>query len=130
MGIRRVAIPTANSVLSAHFGGAEFFTIYELEGNDVLKEELLPAPPHEPGSLPKFLVGEGVTDIIVGGIGGKAIDIFTSNNISVHAGANPIAPKNIIQEFANGTIQLNSNSCNHDGDDHEHHHGHGPHHHS
>ena len=123
--MRRIAIPNANNVLSAHFGGAEFFNIFEIEDTKIIKDELLPAPPHETGSLPRFLVGEGVTDIIVGGIGGKAIEIFNANNISVHAGAPSLKPEIIIADFLNGSLKLHSNSCNHD----DHNHGEGHHHH-
>lgn len=125
--MKRIAIPNANNVLSAHFGGAEFFNIFVVENNIIIDEEFLPAPPHETGSLPNFLVTQGVTDIIVGGIGGKAIEIFNAKNISVHAGAPSLEPKTIAEKFINGSIELHSNSCNHDDPDHEH--GNGPHHH-
>jgi len=123
--MKRIAIPNANNVLSAHFGGAEFFNIFIIKDNKIVDEEFLPAPAHETGSFPNFLASQGITDIIVGGVGGKAIEIFNANNISVHTGAASLEPKIIIQQFIDGSIQLSSNSCNHDDPDHEH----GSHHH-
>jgi predicted Fe-Mo cluster-binding NifX family protein len=112
--MKRIAIPNANNVLSAHFGKAEFFNIFIIENNIIIKEEILPTPQHETGSFPSFLANENITDLIVSGVGGKAIEIFNANNISVHTGAPSLAPNIIIDEFLKGTLELNSNSCNHD----------------
>ena len=121
-----VAIPTLNGVLSPHFGGAEFFTLFETsEDKKILKEYILPTPEHIEGSYPQFLAENKVTDIIVGGVGGKAIDIFNQFGINVYTGAPSILPKTLVEQLLNDTLIVTGNTC--DGGNHEH--GHGPGHH-
>jgi len=126
--MRRIAVPTLNGNLSSHFGGSEYFTVFSIENNNVVKEEILPTPEHTTGSYPNFLAQQGITDIIVGGIGGKAIDIFNQNNITVYAGANVKLPKELAEDLINGQLVVTGNSCNHEGDGPESH-GEGHHHH-
>lgn len=127
--MKRVAIPTANGNLSPHFGGSEYFTIFEIENNIIIKEEILPTPEHLTGSYPNFLAEQKVTDIIVGGVGGKAIQIFNQYRINVFAGANVKLPKELVVDLINGKLSLTGNSCNHEGDGPESH-GNGHHHHN
>jgi len=126
--MKRVAVPTANGLLSPHFGGSEYFSVFNIEDNKIISEEILPTPEHLTGSYPNFLAEQKITDIIVGGIGGKAIEIFNHHSINVYAGANVKLPKEITEELLAGTLALTGNSCNHEGDGPESH-GEGHHHH-
>ncbi len=127
--MKRVAVPTANGLLSPHFGGSEYFSIFNIENNKIVSEEILPTPEHLTGSYPNFLAEQNITDIIVGGIGGKAIEIFNKFNINVYAGANVLLPKQVTEQLLEGTLALTGNSCNHEGDGPESH-GEGHHHHN
>ena len=126
--MKRVAVPTANGLLSPHFGGSEYFSVFNIEDNKIISEEILPTPEHLTGSYPNFLAEQKITDIIVGGIGGKAIEIFNKFSINVYAGANVLLPKQVTEELLAGTLALTGNSCNHEGDGPESH-GEGHHHH-
>jgi len=126
--MKRVAVPTANGLLSPHFGGSEYFSVFNIEDNKIMSEEILPTPEHLTGSYPNFLAEQNITDIIVGGIGGKAIEIFNHHNINVYAGANVKLPKEVTEDLLAGTLALTGNSCNHEGDGPESH-GAGHHHH-
>ncbi len=126
--MKRVAVPTANGLLSSHFGGSEYFSVFNIEDNKIISEEILPTPEHLTGSYPNFLAEQKITDIIVGGIGGKAIEIFNKHSINVYAGANVKLPKEVTEELLAGTLALTGNSCNHEGDGPESH-GEGHHHH-
>ena len=125
--MRKIALPVANSMLSAHFGHPEYFYIYETDDNIIGKEEMHVPPTHTPGAYPKWMADMGVNDIIVGGIGQKAIDLFNSNGINVYIGAEIKSPKELVGELLQGTLVSKENLCSHDGD-HEHEHGH--HHHN
>ena len=71
--------------------------------------------------VPKWMADMGVTDIIVGGIGQKAIDLFNSNGINVYIGAEVKNPKELANELLQGTLVSRENLCNHYGY-HDHHH--------
>ena len=111
--MRNIAIPVSDNVLDPHFGHCIEFIIYKVEENNITNEIKLPAPPHEPGMLPQWLNGHGVTDIIAGGMGHKAINLFNQLKINVFVGAPQQDPKKIISEFLEGTLILTSNYCNH-----------------
>lgn len=108
-----IAIPVSDNVLSPHFGHCEEFNIYEVENTNITDETTITAPPHEPGILPQWLSELGVTDIIAGGMGHKAINLFNQFKINVFVGAPQKDAKKIISEFLDGTLVLTSNYCNH-----------------
>jgi len=127
--MKKIAIPTANGKLSPHFGGSEFFTVFTVENNEIISEELLPTPEHTTGSYPHFLGQQQITDIIVGGIGGKAVEIFNQYGIDVYAGADVLEPRKVVDLFLQGKLTLTGNSCHHEGEGPEsHEHGHHHHH--
>ncbi len=128
MSKRKIAVPTLNGMLSAHFGGSEYFTVFTTVNGAITNTDILPVPEHTTGSYPNFLASQNITDVIVGGIGGKAITIFNNNSINVYAGANVKETKMLTEELLAGKLQLTGNSCNHEGDGPESH-GAGHHHH-
>ena len=111
----KIAIPVAQGQLCQHFGHCEQFAIIDVaEGSkEISKEELMTPPPHEPGLLPKWLSELGVTCVIAGGMGGRAIGLFQQNNIQVVTGASPAEPKQIVTEFLKDTLVTGNNSCDH-----------------
>ena len=116
---KRIAIPMENGVLCAHFGHCQTFAIVNVE-NDIITDvkELVP-PEHVPGLYPKWVAEFGVTDVIAGGMGQKAIMLFNQQNINAFVGA-PIKPaKELVNDFVAGKLNLSANYCNHDGH-HEH----------
>lgn len=111
---KRIAIPLENGVLCAHFGHCQTFAIVNVE-NDIITDvrELVP-PEHVPGLYPKWVAEFGVTDVIAGGMGQKAIMLFNQQNINAFVGA-PIKPaKELVNDFMAGKLNLSANYCNHD----------------
>jgi predicted Fe-Mo cluster-binding NifX family protein len=82
----RFAISTDGEYVSPHFGRCPSFTILDIVGKEVVKEEILENPGHHPGYLPEFLHNLGVNSIICGGIGQRAIGLFENFNIKVISG--------------------------------------------
>ncbi len=111
--MKKIAIPITDNILSAHFGHCDKFYVYEIENEKIVKETIMTPPSHEPGLLPKWLGGQSVTDIIAGGIGQRAIDLFNQNNINVYVGAPQKAPVEIVESHLNGSITLSGNYCDH-----------------
>lgn len=111
---KKIVIPVdENGVLDAHFGHCKMLAVLNVSDNEIVSEEQLTPPPHEPGLLPKFLAEYNVTDIIAGGMGKKAIDLFKQNNINAYVGAPKMAAKILVQEFLDEELNLTSNSCDH-----------------
>lgn len=112
--MRKIAIPIdENGILSQHTGHSKLFDIYNIEEDKIIDVIQLTPPPHKYGSLPKWLIENKVTDLIVGGIGQKAIELLDNDGIKVHLGAPSLASSKLITDFLDGTLQFSANSCNH-----------------
>ena len=109
----RYAIPLAEGILCNHFGHCEQFAILTVDGQQILKKELMTPPPHEPGVLPRWLQGLGVDVIIAGGMGGRALDLFAQNGIRVVTGAPNLSPEALLEQYMNQTLQTGPNVCDH-----------------
>lgn len=110
---KRIAIPVTGGILDAHFGHCKQFAIFELKNDVIVEESVIDAPKHEPGILPKFLSENGVTDIIAGGMGQSAIQLFQKAGVNAFVGAPQLAARNVVEGFINKTIQFNANYCDH-----------------
>ena len=109
-----IAVPVDNNgILDAHFGHCKFFVLHKTENGEIISEEKLVPPPHEPGVLPKWLAEKGATDIIAGGMGQSAINIFNANKVNVFVGAPKQIAKELVEGFLKDELQLNSNYCDH-----------------
>lgn len=111
----KVAIPLAEGKLCMHFGHCEEFALVEVdESTKAIKgvEKLTP-PPHEPGLLPKWLGEQGATHVIAGGMGMRAQNIFTENNIEVVVGAPAGDPEELVKSLLDGTLVSGENACDH-----------------
>ncbi len=110
---KRIAIPLENGILCSHFGHCEQFAIIDVENNIVAGESLLTPPPHEPGLLPGWLAEKAVTDVIAGGMGQRAIDLFNQQNINVFVGAQLKSPKELANDLLNNSLAAGANYCDH-----------------
>lgn len=111
--MKKIAIPSSSGLLGVHFGHCEHFYIYETEGGEVKRREIITPPPHQPDLYPDWLSKQNVTDVIAGGMGQKAIDNFKRKKINVHTGAPQESPDEIVQNFLNGTLETTTNLCDH-----------------
>lgn len=111
--MKKLAIPIRGNDLNPHFGHSEYFKFYELKDEMVVNETIVKAPVHKPGVLPSWLVDMHVTDVITGGIGHKAIEIFSQNKVNVFVGVEVKETTKLVSDFLNGTLQTNGNQCDH-----------------
>ncbi len=108
--VMKIAVASDGSIVSAHFGHCESFTIFEVEDKKVVKKEVVPSPGHTPGHLPVFLEGLGVNVIMSGGMGGKAIDLFNAQGIDVITGARGDVDT-LVDEYLKGNIESAYSVC-------------------
>ena len=106
----KIAISTDGDFVSNHFGRCPEFTILDIENGKVIKREVIENPGHEPGVLPQFLKGKGVSYIIAGGMGMRAQELF--NDVSI----NPILGvegkiESAIDKLLAGDLEGGENIC-------------------
>jgi len=107
----KIAIPVINGQLNSHFGHTQAFLVYEIENDKIISEKTHTPPPHEPGVYPKWLAEMGVTDVISGGMGQRAILLFNQNKINVFVGVPIKAPKDLVSDFLEGALETKDNTC-------------------
>ena len=110
---KRIAIPLENGILCSHFGHCQQFAIIDTENNLISDESLVTPPPHEPGLLPAWLAEKGVTDVIAGGMGQRAINLFNQQNINVFVGAQIKGHKELANDLLNNSLLAGANYCDH-----------------
>ena len=110
------AIPTENGKLCEHFGHCEKFAIIEVEGNSITRNEFVDPPEHVPGLYPKFLADMGVSTVIAGGMGQKAMNLFAENNIEVFTGIDYLERVQLVSSYLKKELTSTGSPCNHDHD--------------
>lgn len=106
----KIAIATDKGKVSSHFGHCEGFIVYEVDKDKVTNRESVPNPGHKPGFLPVFLKEKGINVIISGGMGVKAQQLFSDNDIQVIVGATGDCDQ-VIKEYINGNLESTGEVC-------------------
>ena len=111
--------------VSGHFGHTPFFVVAEIADGKVTTSRSVATPGHGEGcSMPGFDRSLGVSSVIVGGIGGGAINGLAANGIEVIARASGNAGE-VLEAYAAGTLVGGEPGCQGHGG---HSHGCGHHH--
>ncbi|MEW6359564.1 MAG: NifB/NifX family molybdenum-iron cluster-binding protein [Planctomycetota bacterium] len=111
----KIAIPVSEGKLCAHFGMARQFAFVDADAKkrQVRGVEILDAPDHEPGILPRWIRSQGVEIVIVGGMGGRAQGLFAEAGIKCIIGAPEEGPEKLVKDYLNGDIKTGENVCKH-----------------
>jgi len=111
----RIAVPLAQGKLSLHFGHCDQFAIFDIDDNTekVINRKDAAPPAHEPGVLPRWLHENNVSVIIAGGMGQRAQQLFTQNNIKVVTGASGQSPEELVSAYLEDTLETGDNICDH-----------------
>ena len=118
--MRRIALATEdnqglNGQISQHFGRCPYYLIVDVEELEIEKTESVDNPyynSHAPGMVPQFINEQGVNVMIAGGMGPRAIDMFTSLGIESVSGATGNVG-NVLQAYLRGEI-TGVEACQHD----------------
>lgn len=111
----KLAIPLEDERVSAHFGHAGSFLMVEIEsgsGRELGREHLVP-PPHEPGRLPAWLAENGVTVVLSGGMGPRAVSLLQEQGIDVRIGVPSLEPDEAVRQWLQGELVTAGNLCDH-----------------
>ena len=111
----RYAVPMTDGKLAVHFGHCEHFAIIDVDeaAGTIVRKEIVASPGHQPGFLPGWLAGEGVTAVIASGMGMRAQELFTQNRIRVIVGAQGDDPEQVVLDCLRGTLATGENICDH-----------------
>jgi len=111
----RIAIPLTQGKLSLHFGHCDQFAIFDVDDNisKVINRKDAAPPAHAPGVLPKWLHEKNVSVIIAGGMGQRAQQLFTQNDIKVIVGASDGSPEELVSAYLDNKLQTGDNICDH-----------------
>ncbi len=113
MNKKKLAIPLDGEELSGHFGHSREFAFYEIENDRIVSSSHQIPPPHAEGTMPRWLVENKVTDMLVGGIGPKAIKILNEHKINVYVGVQTDRSENMASDFIKGSLKFGQNYCHH-----------------
>jgi len=111
----RIAIPLVQGKLSLHFGHCDQFAIFDTDDSlkKVINRKDATPPGHEPGVLPRWLHENNVSVIIAGGMGQRAQQLFTQNDIKVVTGVSGQTPEELVSAFLEDTLETGDNICDH-----------------
>jgi len=111
----KYAVPVSEGIVSQHFGHCEQFALIDVDETSklILKKEMVSSPGHEPGLLPVWLAGKGVSLVIAGGMGSRAQTLFQQNNIGVITGIMENDPERAVMSHLQGVLETGDNICDH-----------------
>lgn len=95
-----------DSSVSHHFGRCPYFTVINIENSEILNTEVVENPffsSHSPGQVPDFINSLGADVMISGGMGGRAISVFSNYGIKCSTGASGFVKKAVTQ-FLSGYL--------------------------
>jgi len=108
----KIALATDGAVISAHFGHCSEFTVVTVENGKTVGTERVANPEHQPGFLPEYLSGLGVSCIIAGGMGPRAQELFAAKGIQTIVGASGSVTK-VLGDYLAGSLEVGERACDH-----------------
>jgi len=127
----KIAIPTADNKLCAHFGHCEIFSFVEV--NPQTKEilNISQGAPEEGISCQSanWIASQGANLILAGGIGGRPMMAFAQSGVKVVSGCPELPIKEVVEKYLNNTLTIGQNACGNDPNHKCHGHGHSEGHH-
>lgn len=94
--------------LSAHFGRCPYYTVVDVDGDQVLDIKVVENPyfnSHVPGAVPEFIKSQGAQVIIAGGMGPRAIALFEQIGIEAVTTGAQGRFDNILLAYLRGEIK-------------------------
>lgn len=115
----KIAAAYENGMIFQHFGHTQQFKFYEIEDNNIVKEEIVSTMGSGHSAVAGFLKANNIDVLICGGIGGCAKAAIAQVGIKLYGGANGSADE-AVKALITGTLKYNPDvKCNH----HSHEHG-------
>lgn len=117
----KIAIPTRDNEVDAHFGHCEAYSIFTIDENkNIINTELLPSPQGCgcKSNIASVLEQKGVKVMLAGNMGEGALNVLSYHNIKVYRGCSGNVTQ-LVKDFVNGKIIDSGYGCNHHDDGHQ-----------
>lgn len=116
----KIALPTRNGYIDAHFGHCEYFTVITVDDNNkkIINSDTVESPQGCgcKSNIAQVLSNMGVNLMLAGNMGDGAVNVLKKSNIDVIRGCSGDV-KTVAVDYLNGKISDSGDSC------HEHEHG-------
>jgi ATP-binding protein involved in chromosome partitioning len=111
----RIAIPISGDCLEQHFGHCEKFAMVDIDPGtrEMGRITTVSAPEHQPGLLPPWLKDQGVTLVIAGGMGARALSLMQEASIEVITGAPSENAPTLVRRYLDGALTSMESTCGH-----------------
>jgi ATP-binding protein involved in chromosome partitioning len=96
--ITKIAIPIDGGRLFPSFGKATEFAVFHIQNQEIIKKEILHPPSHGADVFPNWLHDLGVSVIIAGNMGSKAMEDFEAKGTTVITGSSSASPDELVQQ--------------------------------
>ena len=127
----KIVIPTEDEKLCSHFGHCESFTFVDVnpETKEILNIETKVPEEGISCQSASWISEQGANIILAGGMGGRPLNIFSQNGVTVVSGCPELPIKELVAQYLDSSLITGENSCggehSHCGGHHnEHHHCH------
>ena len=114
----RIAVTHENGNVFQHFGHSEEFKVYEVEGKQVVRSEIIGSNGSGHGALARLLSEQKIDVLICGGIGGGAQAALAENGIELCAGASGSADAAVEAYLRGELVNTGANCDHHHGEEH------------
>lgn len=108
----RAAVACDGPHVSGHFGRCEHFLVATISDGEVINTKRLDNPGHAPGLLPQLMRQEGVTHVLAGGAGPRAVGMLAEADIEFIGGVTG-DPLMALTALAAGTLTAGLSTCEH-----------------
>ena len=109
----KIAVTYEDGQVFQHFGHTAQFKIYDVADGKVISAQVVGTGGSGHGALAGFLMQQGVTALICGGIGGGAQAALANAGITLYGGVSGSADE-AVAALLDGTLGYNPNvQCNH-----------------
>lgn len=110
----KIAIPTRDGYVDDHFGHCAEYTIFTIDGKQIIGQETLPSVSGCgcKSSIAGTLQQMGVTTMLAGNIGNGAIEKLNQHNIRIIRGCSGTV-EDTVSEFLNGSLSDSGLTCAH-----------------
>ncbi len=115
----KIAIPTRDDEVDAHFGHCAYYTVFNINDEKKVTGSELIASPQGCGcksNIAEILRNEGVSTMLAGNMGEGALQILNHFDIQVIRGCTG-SVKEVVEAYLNGSLTDSGIGC-------EHHHNH------
>ncbi len=110
----KIAVPTTSSnQVDSHFGHCEFYSLFTIDSDKkVTSTELLPSPQGCgcKSNIASVLKDKGVTVMLAGNMGGGALNVLTSHDITVFRGCTGEITT-VVNDYLMGKINDSGEAC-------------------